>query len=229
MGTFRDETSAEERVLVGLSRIGTVLRSQAWEGAADTGIHPTQAQFLIFLARSRSEGMRLTELADRLAVNRSTASESVSALERKGLVERERDPEDGRAVRHRLTPAGKEAAVALAEWPDLLLEVVEDLEPEEKGALLRLLLKLVRALQLRGEIPPQRMCVTCRFFRPNVHGDPDLPHHCGYVDAPFGDGQLRLECAEHEPADPVAAASIAEAFSGLALPRGRSGGRAPPE
>jgi DNA-binding MarR family transcriptional regulator len=213
VGTFRDETSAEERVLVGLSRIGTVLRSQAWEGSAGTGIHPTQAQVLVFLSRSRPPGLRLSELADRLAVTRSTASESVTALERKGLLERRADPEDGRAVRITLTAAGRKASAGLAEWPDLLLEVVDDLDPAEKGALLRVLLKLIRGLQLRGEITPQRMCVTCRFFQPGAHDDPERPHHCGYVDAAFGDRQLRIDCREHEPAGAGAAASIWEAFS----------------
>lgn len=184
---------------MGLSRIGTVLRSQAWEGAAGTGIHPTQAQVLVFLARSRPPGLRLSELADRLAVTRPTASESVTALERKGLLERQADPQDGRAVRITLTAAGRKAAAGLAEWPDLLLEVVADLDQGEKGALLRVLMKLIRGLQLRGEISPQRMCVTCRFFQPDVHDDVMKPHHCGYVDAPFGDGQLRMDCPEHEP------------------------------
>jgi DNA-binding MarR family transcriptional regulator len=213
LGTFRDESTAGERVLVGLSRIGTVLRSQAWEGSAGTGIHPTQAQVLVFLARSGPPGLRLSELADRLAINRSTTSESVSALERKGLVERRPDPSDGRAIRIALTPDGEVAAAGLGEWPDLLLEVVGELDPGEKGALLRLLTKLIRGLQLRGEITPQRMCVSCRFFQPDVHDDPERPHHCGYVDAPFGDAQLRLDCREHEPAEAAATATW-ETFSG---------------
>jgi len=213
MGEFRDEMSAEERVLAGLSRIGTVLRSQAWQGADPTGVHPTQAQVLVFLARTRPSGVRLSELADRLAVTRSTASESVKALERKGLLERRPDPKDGRAIAIVLTSAGEEVAARVAVWPDLLLEVVADLDASEKGALLRMLLKLIRGLQLRGEIAPHRMCVTCRFFQPRVHDDPLQPHHCGYVDAPFGDCQLRVDCREFEPADTVQGARTWEAFS----------------
>jgi hypothetical protein len=62
------------------------------------------------------------------------------------------------------------------------------------------LVKMIRTLQERGEIPVSRMCVTCRFFRPRVHDDPTRPHHCAFVDAPFGDRSLRLECADHEAA-----------------------------
>jgi protoglobin len=50
------------------------------------------------------------------------------------------------------------------------------------------------------------MCVSCRFFRPFIHDDPTHPHQCAFVDAPFGDGELRLDCPDHQaaPADHAA-------------------------
>jgi DNA-binding MarR family transcriptional regulator len=224
LSEFRDEQSCAERLLVGLSRIGTVLRSQAWQGASPRGIHPTQAQVLVFLARTRPRGLRLSELADRLAVTRPTASESVSALERKGLLVRRRDPVDGRAIQIHLSPEGELAAEEVAEWPDLLIEVVDGLDPEEKGALLRTLMKLIFGLQARGRIATHRMCVTCRYFQPDAHPDPERPHHCGFVDAPFGDHQLRIDCREYEEVDDAKALPIREAFAKRTIPKERRKG-----
>jgi hypothetical protein len=48
------------------------------------------------------------------------------------------------------------------------------------------------------------MCVTCRYFRPHVHSDPERPHHCAFVDAPFGDRALRLDCRDHEAKEEAA-------------------------
>jgi len=59
---------------------------------------------------------------------------------------------------------------------------------------------MIAALQEQGRIPVARMCPTCRFFRPNVHDDPERPHHCAFVDAPFGDRSVRIDCPDHEPA-----------------------------
>lgn len=216
MKTLPGEERTEARVLAGLARIGTVLRSQAWKEVAPRGVHPTQAQFLVFLARSRPDGARLTEMAERLAVTPATASESVSTLERKGLVERRPDPSDGRARLVVLTRAGRALAAEAESWPDLLLAVVEELDPDERRLLLRIVVKMIRGMQERGEISPSQMCVTCVHFRPGVHADPERPHHCAFVDAAFGDAELRLDCGDHEALDPEGAGRTWEAFVGSA-------------
>jgi hypothetical protein len=72
---------------------------------------------------------------------------------------------------------------------------------------------MIRPLQQGGEIPVSRMCLTCRFFRPHEHDDPAQPHHCAFVDAPFGHGQRRLDCADHQPASPALSDAAWEAFA----------------
>jgi hypothetical protein len=71
---------------------------------------------------------------------------------------------------------------------------------------------MIRTLQTRGRIPVARMCVSCRFFQPFRHPDGRLPHHCAFVDAPFGDGGLRLDCPDHDAAPAELAARTWAAF-----------------
>ncbi|MDQ7848678.1 MAG: MarR family transcriptional regulator [Armatimonadota bacterium] len=184
----------------GLMKVGLALKHQAWRQAARRGLSPTQAQILTLLVASDRE-LRLAEVAYRLAVAAATASEAVDTLVRKGLVDKKRDAADGRAVAVRLTAAGRKAADCVAGWPDFLLQAAGALTPPEQAVFLRGLTKMIRMLQERGQIPVARMCVTCRFFQPNVHRDSDRPHHCAFVDAPFGDRHLRLDCPDHQPAD----------------------------
>jgi len=96
------------------------------------------------------------------------------------------------------------------------------LDPAEQVVLLRSLVKLIRTLQVAGEVPPQRMCPTCRYFRPHAHADATDPHHCAYVDAPFGDRHLRLNCAEQQDADPQQQAQAWERFTSGGAPDGPS-------
>lgn len=111
-----------------------------------------------------------------------------------------RAADDARALSVSLTPDGRAEAAEMAEWPDLLLGAVGVLDEAEAAVFLKALLKVIRQLQERGRISPARMCVTCRYFRPDVHDDPERPHHCAFVDAPFGDRNLRVDCGDHEPA-----------------------------
>lgn len=213
MTTSFDELNppAGTRVSQGLAKIALALRHHAWRQSHPQELTPTQGEVLSQL--SRESGMTLGALAERLGVRASTASEAVAVLEAKGLLRRDRSSEDRRRLQLALTAGGRELAEQVAQWPDFLAQVVEDLEPSEQGQLLRLLQRMIRKLQERGEIPVARMCVSCRFFRPHEHQDPDRPHHCAFVDLPFGDRDLRIDCAEHEPATGAEAEGLWRRFS----------------
>ena len=200
-----------KRVTTGLAKVGLALKHQAWAEAGGRGLTPTQGQVLALL-RANPDGLRLGALADQLGVTAATTSDSVTALRRKGLVDKLPLAGDGRAVLVRLTPAGVREAAAAAAWPDFLLEAVDELSDAEQAAFLRGLVTMIRTLQTRGRIPVARMCVSCRFFQPFRHPDGRLPHHCAFVDAPFGDGGLRLDCPDHDAAPAELAARTWEAF-----------------
>ena len=207
-----------QRVTTGLAKVGIALKQQAWAEAGGRGLTPTQAQVLALL-RATPDGLRLGALAQQLGVTAPTASDSVAALHRKGLVAKVPLSGDGRAVVVRLTPVGVREASAAAAWPDFLLEAVDELSAAEQAAFLRALVAMIRTLQVRGRIPVARMCVSCSFFRPYRHADERRPHHCAFVDAPFGDGELRLDCPDHAPAPPEQAARTWHAFRTSTDPR----------
>jgi hypothetical protein len=154
----------------------------------------------------------LRALAEQLGVTAATASDSVTALHRKGLVAKRPSAGDGRGVVVVLTPTGSREAAATAAWPDFLLEAVGELSTAEQATFLRALVAMIRTLQEKGRIPVARMCVSCRFFQPFRHDDPSRPHHCAFVDASFGDGELRLDCPDHSTAPIDQAAHTWEVF-----------------
>lgn len=191
--------TANANIATGLARIGMVMRAEGWRQADAAGLSPTQAQILIHLVQCGPA--RVGAVAEAIAVTQPTASDAVAALIRKGHVKRRPDPQDARAAQLHPTAAGRRLAGELAVWPDALLGAMEALDPLEEAAFVRGLVKMIRALQERGAIPVQRMCVSCRHFRPNAHPDAAAPHHCAFVDAAFGNAALRLDCGEHVAAD----------------------------
>ena len=212
----------EARVAAGLGKVGAALRTEAWRGATVEGLTPTQGQALVLL-QDEARGLRLTPISAALGISAATASDTLSALVKKGLVERGADPVDRRAAAFRLTPTGRDAAVRTAGWPEFLVEAVAALDPTERSALYGSLIKVIRSIQETGAISVQRMCVSCRYFQPNVRPDDAArPHVCGFVGAPFGDGHLRLDCREHETASPQDRDSLWRRYTAPPTP-----GRAP--
>ena len=97
--------------------------------------------------------------------------------------------------------AGLRVVSTRTEFPEGLLSALAGLSPLESRALHTALSKVILELQESGAIEPQRMCCTCRFFRPYRHLEESRPHHCDFVDASFGTASLRLDCGDHQPAE----------------------------
>lgn len=63
----------------------------------ETGLEELRASHTALFPHIDMEGTRLTTLAERLGVSKQAAGQLVDDLERMGVVERVRDPSDGRA------------------------------------------------------------------------------------------------------------------------------------
>ena len=188
-----------EQVAAGFFQLGLYLRSKQWRNAEKSGLTSTQISILGFLKRRGPN--RVMALAKLVGITEATTSRAISTLERKGLVEKRADPDDGRATRISLTATGIRLLSRQSEFPAALMAALAGLDLIESTVLHRVLSKVILHLQETGAIEPQRMCCTCRFFRPYVHSDAVRPHHCEFVDAPFGSVSLRLDCGDHIPAD----------------------------
>lgn len=186
----------ERRLADGLTRLAAVARQLDWQAAEAAGQSPTQADILRFVA-SRPEGVRLTAAAAQAGVRKATASDAVTALEKKALVRKYADAADGRAVALKATPKGSRVA---REWRSSFVPIVAGLSRAEQELLLGLVIKAIRQLQRRQLIAPQRTCVSCRHFRENVAPGTRAPHFCAFVGAPMAGRHLRVDCAEHEAA-----------------------------
>lgn len=194
----REAGSLGDRLAHALARISLALRHRAQRGAAARGLTPTQGEILVWLQRRGPS--TLSELARGLAVTPPTASDAVDALAAKKLVRKRRGPGDARTLRLTLTARGRREAARAAGWPTFLARAAELLPRDEQRFLLVALIRIIKNLQDRGQIPLSRMCVTCTYFRPYAHADPARPHHCDLVQAPFDEAFLRLDCPEHETA-----------------------------
>jgi DNA-binding MarR family transcriptional regulator len=192
-----DQDSLPDRLVTGLSKIGLAMKSRAWRRKGRQGIGPLQIQVLTFLRSRPNQSATVSTIARELSVKLPTASEVIRTLEHKRLVRRRRREIDNCVVPVHLTSLGAKAGHVENRWPEILASATENLSMQEQVALLTALVKLIRALQLQGEIPVARMCISCEHFRQHVHAESDQPHHCAFYNVAFGDQAFRLDCPEY--------------------------------
>ena len=200
------------RLVAGLHKIGLAMKSRPWRRTGLQGVGPLQAQVLTALHSKTDRSATVSTIARELAVKLPTASEVIRTLERKRLVRRRRSQADNRVVMVHLTAKGMREGRMVSGWPTLMEAAANHLSSEEKVSLLKSLVKLIRALQIEGEIPVARMCVSCEYFRPNVYSDKEEPHHCQFIDVPFGNQSLRVDCQDYVAAPTTQAQEAWEVF-----------------
>lgn len=203
--------SLTTRLRDGFDRIAQVQRADLWAAAGEAGLNPAQAQVLDLLAR-RPDGLRQKEIAAHVAVSGPSIADTVAALVRKALVSRAPDPSDARAVIVRATGDGLRVGREIAARQTQLSLALASLPDAAREQLLSAQIHIIRHLQDAGAVPLQRMCASCRHFRPHAHPDAARPHHCAFVDAAIGPREFRLDCGDHEAADPAVQAATWTAF-----------------
>lgn len=214
MMNFETPTSTLPQALAGaLRRLAQLAHTSSWDQWAVQRLTPTQRKILQLLG-SRDESLSLSAVARELGVTAATACDSVSALENKKLVCKQRSTTDGRALALLLTEEGQQAAKQLASLPDPLWGAFDALATNEQETLYRLSIKMLHGLQEAGRLPASRMCVRCKFFDPFRYESSRSPHHCHRAQMPLADGQLRIDCAIFEAGDAAKQAAVWEKFAG---------------
>jgi DNA-binding MarR family transcriptional regulator len=116
-----------------------------------------------------ADGASIDALRRILGLSHSGGVRIVRRLERQGLVARERDPDDGRAVRLHLTPAGRRAARrVLKARIGAIAPLLEALPEAERAGFERQLERLLAGVT-HGPEEANRICRLCA---PDVCGHP---------------------------------------------------------
>jgi DNA-binding MarR family transcriptional regulator len=179
--------SAPIRIAALIERIGRFARAR--EAAT---LPPAQWEALRFIARANSFSRQPSAVAAWLATTRGTASQTLMALERKGLIRKARHPSDGRITCLEATLAGQ---MLLEEDPmHRLEEAIARLPPLYAAALSQSLAHIAGDLAPQGATPVFAGCAGCRHLEAKGMGK-----HCLNFEADLSGEEAMLACVAHSP------------------------------
>lgn len=192
----RHVPSVAEKLVAALDRLARAQRQQRQAAASRLGITPLQGELLKTLGEGPPPTALVGLLARELAVSQPTVTDSLTTLERKGLITRSRSAQDQRRTRLELTDAGREMVEALAEAEADVVKAVSSLATEQQEAAYAHLLTLIERFVRADLIDVARTCLTCKYMAASANGD----RHCRLLNVPLPDAALRVNCPEHEQA-----------------------------
>ncbi len=175
-----------------LERLSRILQNEGHAG----GLKPTQWEVLRYLARANRFSRSPSAVTAYLGMTKGTVSQTLNALERKGLIRKKSDPADLRNLRLELTARG--AALLGRDPLDGLTTAAGRLTASERRHLSDGLEKTLRAALRRRGGRPFGVCKTCRFFEKNAKDG--APHRCGLLEVPLSAEDGEKICVEQEPA-----------------------------
>ncbi|MBG0568869.1 MarR family winged helix-turn-helix transcriptional regulator [Actinoplanes aureus] len=134
-----EEALSVNRALV---KVAKLYRAAQAGTLSELGLHPGQDVLLWHLGR-QPDGMLISEIAGRLAVEQPTVTRSLSRLAGGGWFVRETVPGDRRAIRIRLTPKGEAAIPRIeAAWRGLAESATAGMGADQRAQLTALLEKV---------------------------------------------------------------------------------------
>ncbi|HEV2560676.1 MAG TPA: MarR family transcriptional regulator [Rhizomicrobium sp.] len=148
------QSSFDRDLLVILHDVARQLRTRFDQRARARGM--TRAQWLILARLSRQPGLSQNEMAAICEVEPISVGRLIDRLEARGLVERRADPADRRIRRLHLLPAAQPILEEINCYRDALnSELVEDLDPGLRAALVDTLLLIKNKLTAEGAGAPK--------------------------------------------------------------------------
>jgi DNA-binding MarR family transcriptional regulator len=157
-------------------------------------LQPIQLSALLYLARCNRYSNTPAAVTEYLGLTKGTVSQSLKALEAKGLIVKTQDVADKRSVHLSLTEPAR-ALLAEVMPPDFLAAASARMGADAQD-LERLLGELLRTIQRSENVPGFGLCKTCRFHRKTATGG-----FCELTQEPLAAAERELICREHQLAE----------------------------
>lgn len=189
------QSSSARRIATLIDRLARLSRELQFA----EGLNPAQWEALRFLAQANPQSRTPSAVAEYLGATKGTASQTLIALENKGLIRRERCAADKRQRDLALTEAGE---ALLAKDPINTLGLAADELPEEDSrALVRGLTRLLHDVQRAHGVRSFGVCADCTLRCVEEQPGPAAPR-CGLTGEPIRPENSDRLCINFSPGPP---------------------------
>ena len=174
-------------------RISHLLRSETRRAGADYDLQPIQMDALHFLSRANRYSDTPQGVTEYLGLTKGTVSQTLMVLERKGLIKKTPDKNDGRIVHLNATKIGRKI-LGKSLPTQTVRGVWKDLSEPKQNYLLGELQHLLKTMQRLNGMKPFGVCRTCRYNSNKGNGK----FFCELTEENLSQADTKLICREYQ-------------------------------
>jgi DNA-binding MarR family transcriptional regulator len=179
-------------------RISHLLRSEARRAGAEYDLQPIQQDALNFLNRANRYSNTPLGVTDYLGLTKGTVSQTLMVLERKGLIKKTPDKNDGRIVHLHVTKAGRKLLEKILP-PKTVRRTWEGVSEETQKQWIEQLKQLLTRMQQFNGMKSFGVCRTCHYNRDMGNGK----FFCELTQENLSYADTELICREHQHPEEV--------------------------
>lgn len=176
-----------KKILFGIERVFHIQKILYISLYKNIKLSPIQIQMIEFISNNRQT--TVSSLAKEFSLEKSTISDSVKILIKKGVVVKNKNPIDSRSFFLELTQKGSFFLKEKQKSDSYLLEIINFFSEEEKVIIHKFFVSLIKFFYKKGIIQMVKICFFCNNFLENENG-----YFCNFLKQPLSFKNIEYNC-----------------------------------
>lgn len=158
----QDKPDIESSIFSSLERLSEIFKLNLWKNNRNDNLSFLQVRILTII--KNNENTTVSHITEALKMSKSTISISISNLEKKGYISKEKNRADFRVVNLFLTDKGKEFLQKINSSVEDIKSNLRELPKEKNEDILKALLILIHSLGKSIVIDADGLCFSCFYY-----------------------------------------------------------------
>jgi DNA-binding MarR family transcriptional regulator len=189
----------DQNIITALDKISQINRLMLWDIWKEEGLSPIQINFIEFIDISLLQSATVSKIAKEFDLKKSTVSDSLATLIKKGILKKEKDNIDQRIHYLALTEFGKEKIELIKCRKNSMIKKISAVPAEQKEIVALFLMHLIKDLYDDGLIQTAKMCITCRnFVKKNGNTTDKNQNYCQFTQRYLNNNELKFNCTGYQ-------------------------------
>ncbi|MBN1967837.1 MAG: winged helix DNA-binding protein [Candidatus Delongbacteria bacterium] len=187
-----------DNILKALEKIITYHRTILCESLKINNITQLQFRIMEIFSETFRENRTITTAAYDLNSPKSTISDAVKDLIKKGFIQRDTGERDGRQSILCLSDKGVELIHNLNKLRSNVFNVLSKTGYEEEEIITKFLMELLSNIIQTEHLTEVKLCLSCRNLDYDKFPETEKPHQCSLTNMRFSYRDLKFDCEEHK-------------------------------